>query len=329
MSNSVLPEDGRVNEGGWGANPHPNSWNVTNMKDDLTLFKVVDNNEVNVADRFRVQANAQQFIEFHKSKQAECGEEKVWNYIKNECTSGVELGDILPLNPDGTVILPGGQAVQVIGNDLVESIYGNQFIRHQSGKTGGTFEATAPGRRANVVSQGFIVIPQGMVGIKSGKDEGTIILKDNHGPGGNMNKQYKVWFEYERGGAVNGIKLGREPKHPHTEELKKVEYVNQPRLAAGEKLVFKGSCQDTNDNGVRLRMDYKDPSTGEWTKLFDHVDYADDERDKCCRGRLGVQDGIRVDGSVNGEINRDNDVDPLDDIKGEVIRTRVLTPTQK
>jgi hypothetical protein len=306
---------------------------VTNMKDDSALFKVVDNNGVNVADRFRIQTNAQQFIEYHKSKQTQCGDGKVWDYLKNECTllesfgSAVELGDILPLNPDGTVLLPGGQAVRAIGNNLVESIYGNQFIRsHEAG----TFEATAPGRRANVVSQGFIIIPQGMVGMKhDGKDEGTIILKDNHGPGGDMNKQYKVWFEYKRGGDVNGITLGREPKHPNTEEPKNVTYANQPSISAGEKLVFKGSCQDTNDNGVRLRMDYKDSGTGEWKKLFDHVDYGDGDGNKCYRGRSGVQDGIRVDGSVNKEINKDNDVKPLKDIEGKVIRTTELTSAQK
>jgi hypothetical protein len=334
MSDPTLPEDGRVKEGGWGANHDPDEWKVVNMTDDPTLFKIVDNNDVNVADRFRVRDNAERFIEFHKFKQAECQEGQRWDYLKKVCTpgggGGEEPGDILPLNPDGTLTLPGGQAVRVIG-DLVESIYGNQFIRSEKA---GTFEATAPGSRANVVAQGFIVIPQGMVGMKSdGKDEGTIILKDNHGPGGNMNKQYKVQFVYKRGGDVKGIELHREHEHPGTFELKGVEYDNQPEIAAGQKLEFISSCQDTNDDGVRLRMHYKDPVTGDWKRLFDHVDYGDGSRGQCYRGKSGVQDGTRVDGSVNEEINKDAHVKPLterpNNIRGKVIRTTVLTSQQK
>ena len=52
------------------------------------------------------------------------------------------------------------------------------MYRHQSGKAGGTFEATAPKGRANGIVEGFIVIPSGMEGMKDdGKDEGTVILK--------------------------------------------------------------------------------------------------------------------------------------------------------
>lgn len=92
MSNVTLPNDGRVKEGGWGANLDPNNWTVTSMTNEPTLFKVVDSNKVNVADRFQVQANAQQFIDYHKSKQAECGEGKRWNYLKNECEGITIIG---------------------------------------------------------------------------------------------------------------------------------------------------------------------------------------------------------------------------------------------
>ena len=148
--------------------------------------------------------------------------------------------DVLVLNQDGTVTLPGGGISKVIGNELVEPIYGNQFFRHKIGKAAGTYESTALKGRANGIVQGYITIPSGMVGMKHGKDEATIILKDNHGPGGDMNKRYKVFYEYEKGGAVKGIALGREHKHPTPEDMEEVKYANEPTLAPGEKLEYKG-----------------------------------------------------------------------------------------
>ncbi len=48
-------------------------------------------------------------------------------------------------------------------------------------------------------------------------------------------------------------------------------------------------------------MLYKD-STGNWLKLFDHVDYGDGENGRPYRGKSGVQDGTRVMG-VLVEVN--------------------------
>jgi hypothetical protein len=233
----------------------------------------------------------------------------------------------LPINPDGTVTLPGDGKSKIKNENLSEPIYGNQFVAHAA-SGGGTFESTAPEGRANGVVEGYVVIPPGMVGMKDGEDEGTIILKDNHGPGGDENEQYKVWFEYKRGGAVNGIELGREHRHPNTEEIEEVVYANQPNLDPGEKLEFKASYQDTNDEGVRLRMDYKDPKTGEWKKLFDHVDYGDGRKGRPYRGKSGVQDGIRVDGSVDGKFSDDDD-EKLRNIRNKPIESTILTDKQK
>lgn len=230
---------------------------------------------------------------------------------------------------DGTILLPGNGKSKVKNNKLAEPIFGNQFVRHQSGKTGGTFESSARTGRANGVVEGYIVIPRNMEGMKNdGKDEGTVILKDNHGPGGDENEQYKVWFEYKKGGTVNGIRLSREHRHPNVEEMNGVKYVNQPNLEPNEKLEFKASYQDTIDEGVRLRMDYKDPKTGEWKRVFDHVDYGDGKEGRPYRGKSGVQDGIRVDGSVNGEFS-DNDDKELRNIRNKPIGSTPLTNKQK
>jgi hypothetical protein len=104
---------GRVKEGGRGANPNPNKWEVVPMKDDPNLFKVVDNNKVNVADRFQTKENAQQFIEFYKSKSAECGEGKVFNYLKNQCEGISGNGGV-----GKTIDKPTGETVDHIENHV-------------------------------------------------------------------------------------------------------------------------------------------------------------------------------------------------------------------
>ena len=236
--------------------------------------------------------------------------------IEEEKTSN----DILPI-VNGMVVLPDGQKVKVVNGTLFTSIYGNQIVRSNEG---GTFEATVRGKRSNGVVQGYIIIPPGIEGMKDGDDEGTILLKDNHGQGSENpeDKQYKIWFEYKRGGRVNKIILGREHNHPDTEKCQNVKYENQPGLEAGGKLEFIGSYQDTADEeGVRLRMFYKD-SNGNWLKLFDHVDYGDGKRGRPYTGESGVQDGTRVDGRVGGGKPSNNIVNKYNtQLRGKPITT--------
>lgn len=246
-------------------------------------------------------------------------------------TSQFEIKMVLPLNSDGTVTLPTGQNVKTINNNLVESIYGNQTIRNfSSGGKSGTFEASAPNGRANAIVQGYVIIPNGMRGHgDDGSDEGTIILKDNHGPHGDKNRQYKVQFVYQNGGKVDGIQLCREHKHPNIEKIEGVVYENQPRFSAGGKLEFIATYQDTNDNGVRLRMFYKNESS-QWVRLFDHVDYGDGKSGRPYRGKSGVQDGTRTDGGVNGYVPSQSDSKKYKhDCEGRPISTTVLDDEMK
>ena len=162
--------------------------------------------------------------------------------------------------------------------------------------------------------------------MKDGDYEGTILLKDNHGPGGNDDRQYKIFFLYKEGGKVDEVEAAVEHTHdPNVvEALEGVEYVNQPKFEVGGKLEFKASYQDTNDDGVRLRMDYRD-QTGKWTRLFDHVDYGDKKNGRPYRGRSGVQDGTRVDGRVGGGKPSEEDVKKYKAIEGEPILTTKLS----
>lgn len=224
-------------------------------------------------------------------------------------TSQRLTNEVLSLNSDGTITLPSNIRLKAIGDILYVSEYAARIqASFGSGGQSGTFEAVAPNGRANGIVQGHAIVPKGIKGHGDG-DEVTIILKDNHGPGGNNNKQYKVKIEYKNGGRVNGVELCREHKHPNVENVKNVKYENQPQFEAGGKLEFIGTYQDTNDGGVRLRMFYKNES-GIWVRLFDHVDYGDNKGEgRPYRGKSGVQDGTRTDGGVNGYIPDHDDVE--------------------
>ena len=83
-----LPNDGRE-QFHKGASLDTSTWRVVNMLDDPSLFKIVDNANINVADEFHTKENAEQFITYYKwlaLKQGKCKElGKVFDPVKNEC----------------------------------------------------------------------------------------------------------------------------------------------------------------------------------------------------------------------------------------------------
>ena len=83
-----LPDDGRE-QFHKGASRDTSTWRVVNMLDDPSLFKIVDNANVNVADEFHTKENAEQFITYYKwlaLKQGKCKEQgKEFDPVKNEC----------------------------------------------------------------------------------------------------------------------------------------------------------------------------------------------------------------------------------------------------
>jgi hypothetical protein len=61
----TLPDDGRP-QPKKGALKDARTWNVVTMKDDPSLFKIVDSNNVNVADQFHTHVTAEQYIAYFK-----------------------------------------------------------------------------------------------------------------------------------------------------------------------------------------------------------------------------------------------------------------------
>ena len=58
------PTEGKILHDGWGANPDPDHWSVTNMKDNPALFKIVDKDKKNVATDFTTKEIAEQYIKW-------------------------------------------------------------------------------------------------------------------------------------------------------------------------------------------------------------------------------------------------------------------------
>lgn len=50
-----------------GGNKDPNTWKVVPMKDDPSLFKIVDDKNINIADMFHKKTNAEDYVEKAKS----------------------------------------------------------------------------------------------------------------------------------------------------------------------------------------------------------------------------------------------------------------------
>ena len=64
------PDNEHVKEGGWGADTAaPKTWEAVKMKDDPSLWKVVDKEEKNIAHKFESEAEAQKYIDWHVCKQ--------------------------------------------------------------------------------------------------------------------------------------------------------------------------------------------------------------------------------------------------------------------
>lgn len=86
-----LRNTGVWREKDWGGDRNTKNWRSTEMTKPgyEGLWKVVDQNNINIADQFQDQSSAEQYIEYHKTQQEECesrrgpaGEEHVYDYLQ-------------------------------------------------------------------------------------------------------------------------------------------------------------------------------------------------------------------------------------------------------
>ena len=137
-----LPDDGRP-QPSKGANNDPNTWKVVPMKDDPSLFKVVDNAGINVADQFDSQTTAQQYINHFKCDTPKpCPDGQKWDPVQKKC---VPIPPPPPPCPPGqhrdasgncVPDTPGGETgpYKGTGKELGHTIRGPTTRHYASGK---------------------------------------------------------------------------------------------------------------------------------------------------------------------------------------------------
>lgn len=119
------------------------------------------------------------------------------------------------------------------------------------------------------------------------------------------------------------MQLGVEDDHNVKTNLTKLEGVKfqitdviqkyEARLSIPIKA--KGSYQDTKDGGVRFKLEVQDPETNQWLKIFDHVDYGDDNHDiENYRGASAYCSAIRTDGHAEGFVRNGESTDDVAEI---------------
>ena len=90
-----LPNDGRP-QPSKGANADAHKWKVVPMKDDVSMFKVVDSARTNVADQFHSKAHAEQYIAHFVCDTSP---------PPTETDAGVGVGSVGEVTDDGTMVV--------------------------------------------------------------------------------------------------------------------------------------------------------------------------------------------------------------------------------
>jgi hypothetical protein len=193
--------------------------------------------------------------------------------------------------------------------------YGNQFWRSKKAGTieYNTFHTGKEKAPANAKLDFEFGVPKNMKGMKSSGDEMTLIYKENHGNEWSKRRDMKYNIKckvfYKNGGDYPGkVELGVEDDHDKNNgnpyALKGVKYTNNnviKKYKAGDLIKARGSYQDTDvgGKGVRYKLEVQDPGDKKWKKIFDHIDYGDENHDiKNYRGSSAVGSAIRIDGAV-------------------------------
>lgn len=64
--NTTTPTEGFIKDGGWGANKDANLWAVKSMESKPNLFKIVDDENINVATDLSSEQSARNYIAYYK-----------------------------------------------------------------------------------------------------------------------------------------------------------------------------------------------------------------------------------------------------------------------
>jgi hypothetical protein len=296
-----LPKDGQKQNK--GARDDPNLWRVVAMDNPSSKFKVIDNSNppINVAHMFDSQATAQQFIDHFKwIKGNPCPDGQEHDPETGICQPKIERPSIpkfvkpgresIGVLFDGTVqanqpiTLPDSSTFMPRENVNTGSEYGQTWRNYRSGGGDGSFELnikTGTNAKSYLV-QGYYALPPGLEDHKKGEiGEVTNIINDGHFEGDGKH-QYKLETFYRRGGTLTGeAVLGTEDDHEQDVDVKELPGANQlpdskealRAYSPGNAQAFMYVVKKVKDREAqRIKYWIKDSRSGQWVKVFDHVD---------------------------------------------------------
>jgi hypothetical protein len=203
--------------------------------------------------------------------------------------------------PDGTKFTPTKPV-------NTTSEYGQMWRGYRSGGDDGSFELNIEtGKGSSYLVEGYYSLPSGLTDHKKGKEgEVTNIINDGHFKGDSKH-QYKLETIYREGGTLTGEAVfGTEDDHEADTKVKPSKGAKQiPESKAvlqsytpGDVQLFKYVVKKVKgQNAQRIKYWVKDKKSGEWVKVFDHVDsHGADGNIADYLNHSNPADAVRIDG---------------------------------
>jgi len=255
------PAEGFVKQpNGWNGNQDPFTWEITRMKQNNQLLKIVDNKGINIATDFTSVKTAQAYIDWNKS--TDPGEQ--------EPDEGPEPEKPKPDEPPQ----PAGSSTTKDGVQVPFEIEGNWDYKVTEDWRDG-------GARFNMECPGLSVVMVGSFIGKSGDDDVSPKLLMGRHTDDKGNDEHYMGCGYDGGIPVAGGDPRLRVEGPHnkySDDLKKFLKREKADSCIGKfKLYMAAVIQEAK--GVRFQM-YQGKGNNEikpsndWTLIYDYLDDA-------------------------------------------------------
>jgi hypothetical protein len=266
-ANPDKPTEGTIKEGGWGANlDKKDEWKVVAMKDNPSLWKIVDAAGKNVATEFSKKEIAEAFIVYFKT-----------HPFPPEDTN------VPPVDPTPGTTTGDGPYPQKVGSKTLQSTQRGPTTRHYA--SGKPDDETIEKNVKDIPYRNYQWVVE--TTIKEMEHDDTISLKF-----GGQHTTGNGWWDTGVGIMDGQTCLGTEPKHPKTNLC----IVKGPKIGSiqNKKVKIAGVFFEENDH-IELWTNLGD---GGWKKQVegDHVGGLKPDHSK------GHETQERIDGYKKGSV---------------------------
>jgi hypothetical protein len=249
------PNDEHIREGGWGGDmAGASQWDAIPMKDDPSLWKVVDKVGVNIAHKFASEAEAEKYIKYHQCIQEGGDPDPNPNPDPDPCPPGQHkdptTGNCVPDEPGpgpGPTPTPGTTPYPIKGTPMPSSQRGPTERHYASGKADDwTIEKNVKG----IPFENYQWVTYTTMGPIEHDDTISVKFGGHHTTG---NGWYDCGISFGTKGTVSSQTcLGTEPRHPSTNLC----IVKGPKLMSVlERKTGVAGVYFTKENKIELWID--------------------------------------------------------------------------